>query len=117
MIIVVLLMGLVAWAYRALRPPAPRLCGTKGGPSLVGPRVKLRDGRHMSYKEHGVPKEAANYKVILVHGFSSCKHEAPITATVLSCFRFLLRMEYYLFLLKLGCCNLQMISNRKWWKN
>ncbi|XP_042043137.1 uncharacterized protein LOC121788553 isoform X1 [Salvia splendens] len=80
-IIVVLLMGFIAWAYRALRPPAPRLCGMKGGPSLVGPRIKLSDGKHISYKEHGVPKEAANYKVILVHGFSSCKHEASITAT------------------------------------
>lgn len=78
----VLLVGFVAWAYRAFRPPAPRLCGTKGGPPLVGPRIKLRDGRHLSYKEHGVPKEAARYKVILVHGFSSSKHEASITATV-----------------------------------
>ncbi|XP_047971544.1 uncharacterized protein LOC125214525 isoform X2 [Salvia hispanica] len=79
---VVLLFGFVAWAYRPLRPPPPRLCGTKGGPPLVGPRIKLRDGRNLSYKEHGVPKEAAKYKVILVHGFSSSKHEASITVTV-----------------------------------
>ncbi|KAG6383963.1 hypothetical protein SASPL_156249 [Salvia splendens] len=79
---VVLLIGFVAWAYRPFRPPPPpRLCGTKGGPPVVGPRIQLRDGRNLSYKEHGVPKEAAKYKVILVHGFSSSKHEASITAT------------------------------------
>ncbi|XP_041994226.1 uncharacterized protein LOC121744708 [Salvia splendens] len=78
---VVLLIGFVAWAYRPFRPPPPCLCGTKGGPPLVGPRIKLRDGRNLSYKEHGVPKEAAKYKVILVHGFSSSKREASITAT------------------------------------
>lgn len=88
-IIVLLLMGLLAWAYRAFVPPAPRLCGTSGGPRLVGPRIKLRDGRHLSYKEHGVPKEAANYKIILVHGFSSNKHEASITQSVLLFFAFM----------------------------
>ncbi|CAA7053347.1 unnamed protein product [Microthlaspi erraticum] len=36
-------------------------------------RVKLRDGRFLAYRETGVPKEEAKYKIILVHGFGSSK--------------------------------------------
>uniref|UniRef100_A0A1J3DQQ8 AB hydrolase-1 domain-containing protein n=3 Tax=Noccaea caerulescens TaxID=107243 RepID=A0A1J3DQQ8_NOCCA len=36
-------------------------------------RIKLRDGRFLAYKERGVPKEEAKYKIILVHGFGSSK--------------------------------------------
>ncbi|XP_013747077.2 uncharacterized protein LOC106449964 [Brassica napus] len=36
-------------------------------------RVKLRDGRFLSYKERGVPKNEAKYKIILIHGFGSSK--------------------------------------------
>ncbi|VVA90483.1 unnamed protein product [Arabis nemorensis] len=36
-------------------------------------RVKLRDGRFLAYRENGVPKEEAKYKIILVHGFGSSK--------------------------------------------
>lgn len=82
-IIVVLLIGFLAWAYQALCPPAPRICGSIGGPPIKGPRITLRDGRHLSYKEHGVPKESANYKIILVHGFGSSKHEAALATSVL----------------------------------
>ncbi|KAH6811651.1 alpha/beta-Hydrolases superfamily protein [Perilla frutescens var. frutescens] len=78
-IIVVLLIGFLGWAYQAFCPPPPRLSGSSGGPPLEGPRIRLRDGRHLSYKEHGVSKETAKYKIILVHGFSSSKHEASIT--------------------------------------
>ncbi|CAN7060762.1 unnamed protein product [Brassica rapa subsp. trilocularis] len=36
-------------------------------------RVKLRDGRFLAYKERGVPKNEAKYKIILIHGFGSSK--------------------------------------------
>ncbi|KAL7108027.1 hypothetical protein ACP275_06G089900 [Erythranthe tilingii] len=82
-IIVVLLTGFLAWAYLAFCPPPPRLCGSIGGPAIEGPRIKLRDGRHLAYKEHGVPIERANYKIIYVHGFGSSKHEAAIARSEL----------------------------------
>ncbi|KAI3458856.1 hypothetical protein Pfo_015519 [Paulownia fortunei] len=82
-IIVVLLIGFLAWAYYAFCPPPPRICGSTGGPAIEGPRIKLRDGRHLAYKEHGVPKETAKYKIILLHGFGSCKHEASVTTSEL----------------------------------
>ncbi|KAF2294944.1 hypothetical protein P3X46_013993 [Hevea brasiliensis] len=72
-IAVVLLIGLLAWAYQAAYPPPPKLCGSLGGPPITAPRIKLRDGRHLAYKEHGVSRETANYKIIYVHGFSTTK--------------------------------------------
>ncbi|KAL2227674.1 uncharacterized protein LOC105161049 [Sesamum indicum] len=82
-VIVVLLVGFLAWAYMAFCPPPPRPCGSPGGPPIEGPRIRLRDGRHLAYKEHGVPKETAKYNIILVHGFSSSRHEASIATSEL----------------------------------
>ncbi|KAF8403275.1 hypothetical protein HHK36_011377 [Tetracentron sinense] len=80
---VVLLVGFLAWAYKAIQPPSPKICGTPDGPPITAPRIKLKDGRHLAYKEHGVPKDTAKYKIIFVHGFGSCRHDA-IIATDLS---------------------------------
>ncbi|XP_021617317.2 uncharacterized protein LOC110618488 [Manihot esculenta] len=72
---VVLLIALLAWAYQSAYPPPPKPCGSLGGPPITAPRIKLRDGRHLAYKEHGVPRETAKYKVIFVHGFSGTKDD------------------------------------------
>ncbi|KAI3919682.1 hypothetical protein MKW92_008031 [Papaver armeniacum] len=68
---VVALMVLVAFAYQAIQPPAPKICGSSDGPPITAPRVKLSDGRHLAYKEHGVPKDEAKYKIVYIHGFDS----------------------------------------------
>lgn len=73
----VLVIVLVRWGYMAIfRPPPPKICGTPGGPPITSPRIQLRDGRYLAYKEDGVPKEKANYKIILVHGFDSSKENS-----------------------------------------
>lgn len=72
------LVGLLAWAYQATRPPPPKICGTPNGPPITAPRIKLNDGRHLAYKEHGVPKEKAQYKFVYVHGFDSCRNHAVV---------------------------------------
>nr|GEY17354.1 hypothetical protein [Tanacetum cinerariifolium] len=36
-------------------------------------RIKLSDGRLLAYKERGVPKSEASYRVVIVHGFASSK--------------------------------------------
>ncbi|CAN6557217.1 unnamed protein product [Malus baccata var. baccata] len=41
--------------------------------AAASPRIKLADGRHLAYRESGVPKNKANYKIIMVHGFGSSK--------------------------------------------
>lgn len=79
---VVLLIGFVAWAYQATRPPPPNVCGSPAGPAITAPRIKLRDGRHLAYKEHGVLKELAKHKIIFVHGFGSSRHDAAIAANL-----------------------------------
>ena len=75
-VVILLLIVLVSWAYQATRPPPPRVCGSHGGPPVTAPRIRLRDGRHLAYKEYGVPRELAKYKIISVHGFSSSRHDA-----------------------------------------
>uniref|UniRef100_A0A1S3YA51 AB hydrolase-1 domain-containing protein n=1 Tax=Nicotiana tabacum TaxID=4097 RepID=A0A1S3YA51_TOBAC len=68
----------LAWAFPTLQPPPPKVCGSPGGPLVTGPRIKLRDGRHLAYEEHGVPKETAKYKVIYAHSFGSCRYDAAV---------------------------------------
>ncbi|KAL4560389.1 hypothetical protein LXL04_032539 [Taraxacum kok-saghyz] len=79
--LVVFFIGFLAWAYQAACPPPPKKLGTPDGLPITSPRIKLRDGRHLSYKEYGVPKELAKYKIIYVHGFDSIKHYAVIATS------------------------------------
>ncbi|XP_030957406.1 uncharacterized protein LOC115979493 isoform X1 [Quercus lobata] len=69
----VLVVSAVIYVYRSVKPPPPKICGTPNGPPVSSPRIKLNDGRHLAYRERGVAKEHAKYKVILVHGFDSSK--------------------------------------------
>ncbi|WRX33551.1 hypothetical protein QQP08_027627 [Theobroma cacao] len=72
-IAVALTVGLMGWAYQALKPPPPKICGSADGPPVTSPRIKLSDGRHLAYREAGVPKEEAKYKILVIHGFDSSK--------------------------------------------
>ncbi|KAL6847632.1 hypothetical protein ACP4OV_022658 [Aristida adscensionis] len=71
-----LLGSLAGWASRAVQPPAPRVCGTEGGPPVTAPRVRLRDGRHLAYCESGVPKDKARFKVVFSHGFTGSREDS-----------------------------------------
>ncbi|XVF76222.1 hypothetical protein PTKIN_Ptkin13bG0248900 [Pterospermum kingtungense] len=75
-ILLVLSVGILAWAYQAIQPPPPKTCGSPDGPPVTASRIKLRDGRYLAYKEHGVPRDAAKYKIVEAHGFDSCRHDA-----------------------------------------
>ncbi|XP_015872325.1 uncharacterized protein LOC107409402 [Ziziphus jujuba] len=67
-------VGFIGWAYQALlKPPPLKTCGSPNGPPVTSPRVKLSDGRHLAYRESGVPKDEAKYKIIVIHGFNSSK--------------------------------------------
>jgi len=78
----ILLIGILGLAYEAIKPPPPKTCGSPGGPPITAPRIKLRDGRHMAYKEYGVPREAANKKIVFIHGFGSTRHDAVIATNL-----------------------------------
>lgn len=77
---VVLLVGLIAWSYKAIQPPPPGICGSPNGPPITSSRITLKDGRHLAYLESGVPKEKAKYKIVYIHGFDSCRYDVlPIS--------------------------------------
>jgi len=42
-------------------------------PEITSPRIRLSDGRYLAYRETGVPKDEAKFKIIIVHGFGSSK--------------------------------------------
>ncbi|KAI7979846.1 hypothetical protein LOK49_Contig235G00005 [Camellia lanceoleosa] len=58
-IISVLSIGFLGWLFQATRPLPSNICGSPGGPPIMAPRIKLRDGRHLAYQENGVSKEMA----------------------------------------------------------
>lgn len=68
----VALLGL-GWAYQATRPPPPAILGAPGGPPISSPRIRLKDGRHLAYREEGVRRENARFRIVFFHGFSSTK--------------------------------------------
>eukprot|EP00250_Pteridium_aquilinum_P033871 c652_g1_i1 orf=598-1719(-) len=73
----------LAWLYTVLQPPPPIRCGTPLGPPVTAPRIQLHDGRFLAYKEMGVPKEKANYKIINIHGFRGSRHDIlPVSKSV-----------------------------------
>ncbi|KAM6576100.1 hypothetical protein CsatB_027937 [Cannabis sativa] len=74
-VIIIALLGVMISGYKALKPPPPKICGSPNGPPITSPRVKLNDGRHLAYREDGVPKHKAKYKIIVVHGFASSKEQ------------------------------------------
>ncbi|XP_047308618.1 uncharacterized protein LOC124912104 [Impatiens glandulifera] len=82
-ILLVFFIVFLAWAYKATQPPSPKICGSPDGPPVTASRIKLSDGRHLAYKEHGVEKDKAKYKIVYIHGFDSCRHDA-VAATTLS---------------------------------
>ncbi|KAL8166158.1 hypothetical protein V2J09_007657 [Rumex salicifolius] len=59
--------------FQTLIPPSPKICGTPNGPPVTSPRIKLSSGRHVAYRELGVPKDSARFRVLLIHGFDSSK--------------------------------------------
>jgi hypothetical protein len=81
--ILVLPVLLLALAFQAiLRAPPPKLCGSAGGPPVTSPRIKLRDGRYLAYREDGVQRDKAKYKIITVHAFDSTKDLPPPVSKV-----------------------------------
>jgi hypothetical protein len=86
-LILALFVSLSALLYKQIQPPLPKIPGSPGGPPVTATRTRLSDGRYLAYLESGVPKEAAKYKIIFVHGFDSCRYDAlPIsTACFVTC--------------------------------
>ncbi|XP_010520432.1 PREDICTED: uncharacterized protein LOC104799549 [Tarenaya hassleriana] len=80
--------GIIEYAFRPFKPPPSRVCGVGDGPPITSPRIKLGDGRHLSYRETGVSIEESKHKVIIIHGFDSSKDlELPISQELIEEFK------------------------------
>lgn len=67
------MVAMVGWIYKATQPPPPKKCGSPNGPPVTSPRIRLKDGRYLAYRERGVSKEKAKYKIIVAHGSGDSK--------------------------------------------
>ncbi|XP_065857136.1 uncharacterized protein [Euphorbia lathyris] len=82
-VLLVFTVGILAWGYQSIQPPPNKLPGSPSGPTITGPRIKLKDGRHLAYKERGISKDTAKYKIIFLYPFGSCRHD-PVVDSHLS---------------------------------
>ncbi|KAG9136377.1 hypothetical protein Leryth_020187 [Lithospermum erythrorhizon] len=78
-----LIILVLLWLYQCFIPPPPNICGSNGGPPITGPRIALRDGRHLSYEEFGVPKDEAKYQIIFIHGHTNNKKDNFLATSAL----------------------------------
>lgn len=113
----VLLVGVFAWSYNATRPPPPNICGTPNGPPVTSSRIKLNDGRHLSYIETGVSKDKARHKIIFLHSFDCCKHDLfPVSQVMIM--HFLIHRDcsfwFTFFILLVMSVGLK-FSGNAWW--
>ncbi|KAJ4865818.1 alpha/beta-Hydrolases superfamily protein [Raphanus sativus] len=73
MLLLLAVVGLVSYyIYKSIKPPPP--IPLPENVSKISPRIKLSDGRHIAYKELGFPKDEAENKIIVVHGYSNSKN-------------------------------------------
>jgi len=70
---VVLLMGLLGMVFQATQLPPPQTTRAAEHSPVTSLRIRLGDGRYLAYRERGIPREKAKYKIILVHGLGSSK--------------------------------------------
>ncbi|PHT48820.1 hypothetical protein CQW23_13028 [Capsicum baccatum] len=76
-VVVSTFLVLLAFVFQTIHPPPPKICRFSSHLPLTS-RIKLKDGRNLVYKEYGVPKKLANYKVVYIHSFGASKFEAAL---------------------------------------
>ncbi|XP_068658773.1 uncharacterized protein [Aristolochia californica] len=78
--LVVVPVVFLGWFYRSTRPPPPKICGSPKGPPITSKRIRLRDGRYLAYREDGIPKEEATYRIVCVHAFGDYKDSRSLAS-------------------------------------
>ncbi|KAF3340819.1 hydrolase, alpha/beta fold family protein [Carex littledalei] len=56
-------MSISSWIVCPIKPRPTTICGSHGGPPITANRVQLKDGRHLAYRESGVKKTDALFKI------------------------------------------------------
>uniref|UniRef100_A0A0A0LY77 AB hydrolase-1 domain-containing protein n=1 Tax=Cucumis sativus TaxID=3659 RepID=A0A0A0LY77_CUCSA len=93
MAVVFTVVSLLGLFFQATQLPPPQNNGESVGLSVSSPRIRLRDGRFLAYRERGVSKNDSINRIIVSHGFGSSK-DMNVLATqnvwdrLLCCFKF-----------------------------
>lgn len=72
-VVVFLVVGLLGLVFQATQLPPPQDSEASVGLPVSSPRIRLRDGRFLAYRERGVSKNDSIYRIIVSHGFGSSK--------------------------------------------
>lgn len=73
MAVVFTVVSLLGLFFQATQLPPPQNNGESVGLSVSSPRIRLRDGRFLAYRERGVSKNDSINRIIVSHGFGSSK--------------------------------------------
>lgn len=70
-----MLVGVIVGSmiYKAITPPPFKVLNSPDGPKVTAPRIEMRDGRYLAYKETGVKRERASHYIIHVHGYGGSR--------------------------------------------
>lgn len=88
-----MLVGVIVGSmiYKAITPPPFKELNSPDGPKVTAPRIELRDGRHLAYKEWGVKKDKASHFIVHIHGYSGSRLLSLPIPTVSTPFRVTLK--------------------------
>lgn len=72
----VMLITVVAGSmiFKAISTPPPvKELNSPNGPTVTAPRIKMRDGRYLAYREVGVDREKARHYIVHIHGYGGSR--------------------------------------------
>jgi hypothetical protein len=71
----VMLVGVIVGSmiFKAITPPPGKALNTDDGIKVTAPRIEMRDGRYLAYREVGVKREWARHYIVHVHGYGGSR--------------------------------------------
>ncbi|KAG0553583.1 hypothetical protein KC19_12G022800 [Ceratodon purpureus] len=70
MLVVVVVGSMI---FKVITPPPVKELNSPDGPKVTAPRIAMRDGRYLAYREVGVDREAARHYVVHIHGYGGSR--------------------------------------------
>lgn len=79
----VMLVGVIVGSmiFKAITPPPGKVLNSPDGIKVTAPRIEMRDGRYLAYREVGVKRGAKHY-VVHVHGYGGSRLDSLAIPTV-----------------------------------
>jgi hypothetical protein len=81
---VVMLVGVIVGSmiFKAVTPPPGKVLNSPDGIKVTAPRIEMRDGRYLAYREVGVRKERAKHYIVHIHGYGGSRLDTIAIPTV-----------------------------------